>query len=190
MAQLALAVIIFDQKMVFCMTAPRGVGGERGPPCSPEHSPHSSLPQQTQFLSRALGLGCAGSCPFWNHSGETTAPSWPSATPTAPLMLPKPGLQHWTGPSSEFLWKHQKGKTLRALVPGKKCCSLWGLWAAWLPVAKGKEVLERSFFNLSLPSLAMAELPQHPWVICSSAQPAVPWGIRENIQTLISLSAI
>lgn len=51
MAQLALAVIIFDQKMVLCMTAPRGVGGERGLPCGPEHLPDSSLPQQTRFLS-------------------------------------------------------------------------------------------------------------------------------------------
>lgn len=150
MAQLALAVIICDQKMVFCMTAPRGVGGERGLPCSPEHSPRSSLPQQTRFLSRALGLGCAGSCPSWNKAGETVAPSWPSATPTVPLMLPKPGLQHWTGPSSEFLWKHQKGKMLRALVPGEKCCSLWGLWAAWLPVAE----LSLKEVSLTFPSPA------------------------------------
>lgn len=51
MAQLALAVIIFDQKMVFCMTAPRGVGGERGLPCGPEHSYHSSLLLKTWFFS-------------------------------------------------------------------------------------------------------------------------------------------
>ena len=50
MAQLALAVIIFDQKMMFQVTAPGAVGG-RGSPCIPERLPLRSLLQQTQFLS-------------------------------------------------------------------------------------------------------------------------------------------
>lgn len=135
MAQLALAVIIFDQKMVFCRQLPEVWVG-RGH-CPVALSTHITL----------LCLSKLGFCPehlAWDVQGavlsetmlETMSPSWPSATPVVPLMLPRPGLQHWRDPSLEFLWKHQKGKMLRTLAPGKKGCSLWRLWAASLPVVK------------------------------------------------------
>lgn len=166
MAQLALAGIIFDQKMVFCMTAPRGVGGKRGLPCGPEHSHLSSLPQQTQFLSWALGLGCAGRCPFWNHAGDQCYTH--SASDAAQTHLQLCG-----GPSLEFLWKHQKGKMLRAFAPGAKCCSLWGLCAASLPVAK------LSLKELSSPFLSPAWQWLNPCSIPGLSVPVLNQPYRE-----------
>lgn len=155
---------------MFWVTVPRNMGGGRGMPCSPELLPSHFCLSKLHSCAENVAR-CVMELSFVKQHGDILDFQ----------LLQRSKVKPQPGDDLEAS-KREKLSLLRLVANGK--------WVELRAESGPRAKLSLREVSLTFPFPTSRAPLELPWVIYSHAQPSVLPGIRENIQTLISLSAI